>query len=187
MSLAVCVCVHVRVSVWSSHSGQWPLGHHGQRSSTPTEEVRKCLAWGSDKDSHPSFLSLRISTPYNILPRRTDPALHWMEMGEQNDLWWHNNTPPSTTSPAEHRQEAGSENRKWNTYGVACCLTDKSRVTNKNREKRRKGRAGWAGGANEQRGIVWPGTKPRKRKWKRGTTYFRRRPGPAARWLMSTC
>lgn len=113
------------------------MGHHGQRSSTPTEEVRKCLAWGSDKDSHPSFLSLRISTPYNILPRRTDPVLHSMEMGEQNDQWWHNNLPPSLQRhPLQHRQEAGSENRKWNTYGVACRLSDKSRVTNKNREGR---------------------------------------------------
>lgn len=89
VSCCMCVCACMCVSVRSSHSGQWPLGHHGQHSSTPTEEVRKCLAWGSDKDSHPSFLSLslRISTPYNILPIRTDVMLHWMEMGEQNDLW----------------------------------------------------------------------------------------------------
>ncbi|KAG8004182.1 hypothetical protein GBF38_008410, partial [Nibea albiflora] len=83
-------------------------------------------------------LSLRISTPYNILPRRTDPPLHSMEMGEQNDPWWLNTT--TTTSlrrhPPEHRQEAGSENGKWNTYGVACCLSDESRVTNKNRKEK---------------------------------------------------
>lgn len=54
-------------------------------------------------------------------------------------------TPPPTPSintsslerhPLEHRQEAGSENRKWNTYGVACRLSDKSRVTNKNRKEK---------------------------------------------------
>lgn len=124
-------------------SGYWSLGHCGQCSSTPTEEVRKCLAWGSDKDSHPSFLSLRISTPYNILPRPTDPVLHSMGMGEQNDLWWQNTPPtPSVNTaslerhPLERRQEAGSENRKWNTYGVACHLSDKSKVTNKNRKEK---------------------------------------------------
>lgn len=136
-SVCVCMCQCDQRAVANG-----PLGHRGQRSSTPSEEVRKCLARGSDKDSHPSFLSLRISTPYNILPRRTDPALHSMEMGEQNDPWWHN-TPPTASlqrHPQKHRQEAGSENRKWNTYGVACCPSDKSRVTSKNRK--REGRAG---------------------------------------------
>lgn len=172
--LLLCVCVHVYVcvSVWSLHSGQWHLGHHGQCSSTPLEEVRKCLARGSDKVSHPSFLSLRISTPYNILPWRADPTLRCMETGEQNDLWWHKHplppSPPPTTT--DSRQEAGNENRKWNTYGVTRRLSDKSAVTNKNRDKksRRKGRAGWAGGAHEPRGIKWKMVKKKKKsRWKR--------------------
>lgn len=76
---------------------------------------------------------------------------------------------PSTSAaslqrhPLECGQEAGSKNRKWNTYGVACCLSDKSRVTNKNRnEKAEQGRV-MPSFAKMSGGIVWSGKNTEKK------------------------
>lgn len=94
-----CECVHVCVSVWSVHTGQWPLGHRGQRSSTPTEEVRKCLAWGSDKDSHPSFLSLAGSQHHttSCLDQQTLRCIRWKR--ENRMTCGIITTPPLQTTP----------------------------------------------------------------------------------------